>query len=121
MAAVDDALAVVRAYHAAWTGRRFDEARALLAAQLAVEAPINEYSTRDSFAEALAAFGGLVRDVELLAELAGDREAMLLYDMAVEGLGRLRVAEHFTVVDGKIAGIRQVHDTEALRAAGFGG
>ena len=44
---------------------------------------------------------------------------MLLYDMDVAGLGTLRVAEHFTVRDGKIARIRQVHDTAALRTAGF--
>ena len=41
----------------------------------------------------------------------------LLYDMAVRGLGPLRVAEHFTVADGTITRIRQAHDTAAIRAA----
>jgi hypothetical protein len=31
------------------------------------------------------------------------------------------VAEHLTVDDGKITRIRQIHDTAALRAAGFVG
>ena len=44
---------------------------------------------------------------------------MLLYDMAVDRLGTLRVAEHFTVAGGRIIRIRQVHDTAAGRAAGF--
>ena len=44
---------------------------------------------------------------------------MLLYDMDVERIGTLRVCEHFTVTDGLITRIRQVHDTTALRAAGF--
>jgi hypothetical protein len=44
---------------------------------------------------------------------------VLLYDMDVPGLGTLRVAEHFTVEDDKITRIRQIHDTAALRAAGF--
>lgn len=48
-----------------------------------------------------------------------DGEGMLLYDMDVRGLGTLRVAEHFTVENGKIIRIRQVHDTATLRAAGF--
>ncbi len=48
-------------------------------------------------------------------------EGMLLYDMDVAELGPLRVAEHFTVENGKITRIRQVHDTAALRAAGFVG
>jgi hypothetical protein len=51
--------------------------------------------------------------------MSGGNTAMLMYDMDVQGLGALRVAEHFTVEDGRIARIRQIHDTAALRAAGF--
>jgi hypothetical protein len=91
----------------------------LLAPDLEAEVPINEYPTKESFAEALVGFGGLVRSVELLSELSADVEAMLLYDMDVEGLGNLRIAEHFTVEDGQITRIRQIHDTAALRAAGL--
>jgi uncharacterized protein YndB with AHSA1/START domain len=43
---------------------------------------------------------------------------MILYDMDVQGLGTMRVVEHFTVSDGKIVRLRQIHDTAALRAAG---
>ena len=74
---------------------------------------------KESFAKALSAFGGLVRSVVLLAEFANAREAMLLYDMEVVRLGKLRVAEHFTVARGAITRIRQIHDTAAVRAAGF--
>jgi hypothetical protein len=35
-------------------------------------------------------------------------------------IGVLRVAEHFTVANGRIRLLRQIHDTAALRAAGFG-
>jgi uncharacterized protein YndB with AHSA1/START domain len=42
-------------------------------------------------------------------------EAMLLYDMDVEGIGNLRVVEHFTVRNGRIVRLRQVHDTEPIR------
>ncbi|MBA3807430.1 MAG: hypothetical protein H0X28_03405 [Solirubrobacterales bacterium] len=45
---------------------------------------------------------------------------MLLYDMDVDGLGEMRVAEHFTVAGDQITRIRQIHDTALLRAAGFG-
>ena len=31
----------------------------------------------------------------------------------------IRIAEHFTVAEGQITRIRQIHDTAALRAAGF--
>ena len=115
----EDTISTVRAYHRGWTGRRFDQSIDLLASDLKVEVPINDYPTRDSFAQALVGFGTLVERVVLLAELAEGNEAMLLYDMDVAQLGRIRMAEHFTVAGGKIARIRQVHDTTTIRASGF--
>jgi len=114
-----DACALVREYHAGWTNKQFDQSIRCLAADLAVEVPINSYPTRDAFAHALRQFGELVTRVHLLAEFATLEEAMLLYDMDVKGLGTLRVAEHFTVVGGQIVRLRQIHDTAAVRAAGF--
>ncbi|AKF02947.1 nuclear transport factor 2 family protein [Sandaracinus amylolyticus] len=121
MSAANDSLAIARAYHRGWTTKHFEDAVRLLARDLIVEVPINAYPDAESFARALVAFGGMTTRVELLSELAGDDQAMLLYDMDVTGLGRLRVAEHFTVRDGAITRIRQIHDTAALRAAGFAG
>lgn len=115
----DDTTAIVRAYYDAWTTGDFDRAAALLGAGLQVEAPVNEYPTAGSFAAALKNFGSQATRLELLAAMTDGDEGILLYDMDVAGLGTLRVAEHFTVRDGKITKIRQVHDTAALRAAGF--
>lgn len=120
-AVANDAGSIVNAYHRGWTSRRFDESIELLAPDLAVEVPINAYPTRESFAQALIGFGRMVDRVDLLAAFAQGDEAMLLYDMSVKGVGNMRVAEHFTVRDGKIARLRQIHDTVAVRAAGFGG
>ena len=114
-----DALSVARAYHEAWTSKRFEEAIALLSHELEVEVPINEYPTTESFATALQAFGSRVERVDLLSAMGAGNKAMLLYDIEVQGLGELRIAEEFSVKDGKIARMRQVHDTAVLRAAGF--
>ena len=111
---------LVRRYHDAWSSRRFDEAVDLLADDLQVEVPVNDYPTRASFVQALTEFGGMVERVELLSELAGGEEAMLLYDLFVRGIGSMRIAEHFTVRDGRIWRLRQIHDTVAIRAAGLG-
>jgi ketosteroid isomerase-like protein len=111
---------IVQAYHRGWTTKQFEAATGLLAPDLRVEVPINEYPTLESFAQALAGFGAMVKHVDLLAEFAEGDEAMLLYDMDVERLGAMRVAEHFTVKEGRITRIRQIHDTVAIRAAGFG-
>lgn len=115
----DDVLAVVRAYHEAWTGENLNRAIELLSPALEVEVPINDYPTKESFAEALAGFSNLVNRVELLSEMSSGNEAMLLYDLEAEQLGTMRVVEHFTVVDGTITRLRQVHDTAPVHAAGF--
>lgn len=112
-------LALVRAYHDGWTSKNFDAAVRLLAPDLKVEVPINTYPTTEAFAQAVIGFGGIVKRAVLLAEFEKGDEAMLLYDMDVDALGTLRIAEHFTVANGKITRIRQIHDTAALRAAGF--
>ena len=66
--------------------------------------------------------GGGVRrldeSVRLPSALGAGDEAMLLYDIDVGGLGTMRVVEHFTVAQGVIVRLRQIHDTHALRAAG---
>ena len=117
----EDTAAIVREYHDSWTGGDFARATALLADALAVEVPVNDYPTTESFADALSNFGSTVTGVDLLASMTSGPEAMLLYDLDVPRLGRLRVAEHFTVGDGKITRIRQIHDTAAVRAAGLAG
>jgi len=109
-----DTLAIVRAYHNGWTSKNFDAAIGLLSTSLEVEVPINDYPTTESFAAALVRFGSQVRHVELLSEMVAGNEAMLLYDMDVEGLGRMRIVEHFTVANGNIVRLRQIHDTAAL-------
>jgi ketosteroid isomerase-like protein/uncharacterized protein YndB with AHSA1/START domain len=110
-----DTMTLVRSYHDAWTGKDFAGAAALLADDLEVEVPINDYPTREAFAAALEGFGSLARDVVLRSQMSAGDEAMLLYDMDVEGLGDFRVAEHFTVREGRIARIRQIHDTSGVR------
>ena len=114
-------LDVVRRYHRAWTSKDFAQAGRCLATELATEVPLRTYESREHFLEALTGFGGLVAAVDVLAEFSRGDEAMLLYDMDVERIGTLRVAEHFTVADGRITRIRHVHDTAALRDAGFAG
>jgi ketosteroid isomerase-like protein len=113
----DQALAVARRYHQGWTSKNYKQATELLAPTLEVEVPINDYPTAESFVQALRSFGDLVADVELLSEMSSGNEAMLLYDMQVQRLGSMRVVEHFTVGDGKITRLRQIHDTAAIRAA----
>jgi hypothetical protein len=117
--ASDQTLDVVRAYHGAWTCKNFEEAAHFLSPALIVEVPNNDYPSKDTFAAALRGFGGMVRNVNVLAAMCSDDEAMLLYDLDAEQLGWLRVVEHFTVAEGLITRLRQIHDTAPVRASGL--
>jgi hypothetical protein len=115
----DDALAVARAYHRAWTAGNIDEAGRRLSDGLIVEVPINDYPTKADFLRAVESTRKMTSKVDVLAEFGNTGEALLMYDMVLP-ITRLRVAEHFLVADGLITRIRQIHDTAALRAARFG-
>jgi uncharacterized protein YndB with AHSA1/START domain len=112
-------LSVVRRYHDAWTSGDVEGASRWLSSELETEVPLNRYEGRDDFVAALTAFGALVSEIDLLAEFENGDEALLLYDLAVQPIGPMRVAEHFVVADGVITRIRHVHDTASLRDAGF--
>lgn len=113
------ALSVARSYHRAWTGCNFDEADRYLSDDLETDVPINTYASKADWLEAVRGTRQITSNVHLLAEFGNDDEALLLYDMLLDPIGDLRVAEHFVVADGRIVKIRHVHDTAALRAAGF--
>jgi SnoaL-like domain len=115
-----DTLGIARAYHRAWTTEKdFDAAAGLLAEDLRTDLPVNVYADKGEFVEAIAGFGGLIVNVEMLAAVADGNDAVLIYDLDMPPLGVLRMAEQLTVVDGRITSIRQVHDTATMRAAGF--
>jgi ketosteroid isomerase-like protein len=113
------ALTVARAYHRAWSTQDLDGIGRYLAEDLHVEVPINSYSGKRDFLEAVRRTAQMTSSVKLLAEFGSGKEALLLYDMTLP-IGELRVAEHFTIAEGQIHRVRQIHDTAALRAAGFG-
>jgi SnoaL-like domain len=115
----DDGLAVARAYHVAWTAGKVDKAGRYLADDLTVDVPLNVYPTKADFLAAVQSTREMISRVDLLSAVGTDDEAVLIYDMTLP-IGVLRVAEHFAVADGHITHIRHVHDTAALRAAGFG-
>ena len=119
MAMTTTAADLVSGYHQAWTAGNFDDAVALLAADLQVEVPINHYPTKDAFGRALRDFAQQVSSVEVLSQMATNDQAMMLYDVRIEGLAPLRMVEHFTVSDGKIVRVRQIHDTATLQKSRF--
>lgn len=115
-----DALEVARTYHDAWERGEFDSAERLLSDDLVIEVPINSYDSKASFMAAAEMTRNMASKVENVADLGGEHDAVLIYDMQLP-MGTLRIAEYFEVCDnGLIGRIVHIHDTAALRAAGMG-
>jgi hypothetical protein len=108
----------VRAYHAAWTGANVARAGDFIAEEFQTRAPVGSYDTRATYLAGLANFRNrFVTGVDLLSELYGQDEAMLLYDVHTNTpAGTLRTAEHFRLVGGKIASTILVFDATEWKA-----
>ena len=104
------------AYHDAWTSGRLDAAAGLIDERVVIEVPINDYSTKASFIDAVGRTRRMMSGVGMLSTLGGTDEAVLIYDMSLP-FGEMRVAEHFTLARGRITRLRQIHDTHSLRRA----
>lgn len=116
----EETLDVVRSYHRAWTTTKdFNAAAELLAEALETDLPVNAYADKREFVEAIRGFGNLVSSVRILSACAEPGKAVMVYDLVMDPIGTLRIAEEFAVAEGKITFIRQVHDTATMRAAGF--
>jgi hypothetical protein len=114
----DETLRIAQEYHAAWTSGNLERARGYLAPGLETDVPINSYSNVGEWMDAVARTRSMVERVDVLAEYTNEADALLLYDMIIgPPIGTLRIAEQFTVADGRITRIRHVHDTHALRSA----
>lgn len=69
--------------------------------------------------QAVQLTGSAASNITLLAKFGNDNEVILLYDLTLEPIGKLRIAEHFKVEKNKVVFIRHVHDTYELRKYGF--
>ena len=115
----NNALKVALAYFQAWNNKDFEKVSDLISDAASFEMPINYYHHKNTFVEAVEFTANAASEVNLLAEFGDDKEAILLYDLNLKPIGKLRIAEHFKVDDDKIVHIRHIHDTHQLRLAGF--
>jgi hypothetical protein len=99
-------LDIAIAYFNAWTNKDYIGAAALLCDNPVFETPINLYSSKDAFMQAVAMTSELIEKIDMLASLGNDKECILLYDLNMPSLGKLRIAEHFIIQHEKIVMIR---------------
>lgn len=110
---------LVRAFFDAWTSKDFSAAWPLIDDSIVVESPLARYEDSATFKSALTGLASQVSAVKLLAAMSSQDEAMMLYDLQIEGLGELRVFELSTVAEDKIKHVQQVYDSVEVRKAGM--
>src|SRR5574338_253401 len=96
------ALNIVRDYYNSWTNKDFERAGNYLSKNLKVIVPINNYPTKQSFLDAVKFTCNMILKIELLSEFSNENEAILMYDMSLNGMGKLRIAEYFKIKGNKI-------------------
>ncbi|MEU2674862.1 hypothetical protein ABZ622_39775 [Streptomyces sp. NPDC007164] len=108
----------VRTYHQARFRGDVPAAVRILAEPFHFQSPLLTSDSPHDHLNGLDAFLGIVNGVDLVSELYGESEAVLLYDVhtSVPAIGTQRTAEHFHLTDGRIDTIRLIFDATAWHA-----
>jgi ketosteroid isomerase-like protein len=107
---MSDAARVAEEFFDAWTGKDFRRARGLLHDDLAFVGPIDSFSDADSYLQALQGLSQIVTGVDRRKVFVDGDDVCVIYDMHTRPVPDARIAEWYTVRDGKIAAISVVFD-----------
>ena len=112
------ALDVVVAYTEAWAGKDLETAAAYLAADVVFDGASARHESAEPLLRGLAGFvTQIAPGWRQIAAVAQDEQVMLMYEVSLASGKPVRLAEHFTVRDGKIRSETLVYDTLAVQAA----
>jgi ketosteroid isomerase-like protein len=112
------ALGVVVAYTEAWAGKDLETAAGYLAADVVFDGAGGRHESAEPLLRGLAGFvSQIAPGWRQLAAVAQGDQVMLMYEVSMASGRPVRLAEHFTVRDGKIRSETLVYDTAAVQAA----
>jgi hypothetical protein len=110
------ALETVIPYLDALLAKDLGTAARYLAEDFVFQGPIRQYRSAREFLTGFAAFAESIRPGWRRIAACGDaQDAVLMYDLALISGGALRVADHYTVTDGKLQTETLVFDTHGFR------
>jgi len=98
--------------------RRQPESNAadLMHSDFRFESPMMRIEDATEYLESHRSFQKLVQDTRMISELYGPDEATLVYDLeTATPVGVQRTAEHFRIIDGKVASITMLFDSAPWR------
>ncbi|MFG1686863.1 hypothetical protein ACGFNP_42330 [Nonomuraea sp. NPDC049269] len=102
---------VVRGYHEARFRGDVPTAAALIGDEFSFRSPLMTSDDAAGHLAGIVGFVNVVTGVDLISELYGESEATLVYDVhTATPVGTQRTAEHFKLVDGRIASILLIFD-----------
>jgi ketosteroid isomerase-like protein len=105
-----DASRVAEEFFDAWTGKDFGRARELLHDEIRFEGPIDRFDNADAYLQSLQGLSQIVTGVERRKVFVDGDDVCVIYDMHTGPVPDARIAEWYTVRDGKIAAASVVFD-----------
>ena len=92
------------------------DAAGLLHSDFTFESPLMRFEGATKYLESHRSFQNLVKGTTMISELYEPDEATLFYDLdTATPVGVQRTAEHFRIIDGKVAGIMLLFDSALWR------
>jgi len=107
---------IVERYFDAWTSKDFETARGLLHDDLSFTGPLEKVDHADALIESLKMLGQVVTSAEQRGILADANRVAVIYDLHTVPVPDSRVAEWYTVREGKIATVEAFFDARPFAA-----
>lgn len=110
------ALHLATGYLDAFTANDLTTVATYLAEDFRFDGPLSHSKTAEEFLAGPAGFASTLEPGwTKVAAFGDDREALLLYDLSLVTGATMRVADYYTVADGKIQSERILFDTHGYR------
>lgn len=104
-----------RAFTQAWTSGDMTTAANYLADDVTFDGPVNHSSGKQDYLTGLSAFAQRASDLNILAVLGDDEQAMIMYELTT-GPRRTTYVERLTFRSGKIQTDQLVFDSYPMRS-----
>jgi ketosteroid isomerase-like protein len=107
---MSEAARIAEAFFDAWTSKDLTRARQLVHDDLSFEGPIDTFSDADSYLQSLQGLSQIITGIDKRKLFVDGDDVCIIYDMHTGPVPDSRIAEWYTVRDGRIASISVVFD-----------
>jgi SnoaL-like domain len=110
------ALAIARAFEAAWQGKDFEKARSYLAGDVVMNHPFGRETNAEAVIGQYTGISPVVTGpAKGLAGFGDDTTALIMYELPTSVFGTAVTAMRYVVRDGKITELTLVYDATAAK------